>query len=55
VPEGLVSGDPVWIHSAGAYSVSYTTVGFNGFDPLPYQTVRGELRTAHVCAAAETR
>jgi ornithine decarboxylase len=55
VPEGLVSGDPVWIHSAGAYSVSYTTVGFNGFDPLPYRTVRGELRTAHVCAAAETR
>jgi ornithine decarboxylase len=43
VPEGLTSGDPVWIHSAGAYSVSYTTVGFNGFDPLPYQTVRGEL------------
>ena len=43
VPEGLRSGDPVWIHSTGAYSVSYTTVGFNGFDPLPYQTVRGEL------------
>jgi ornithine decarboxylase len=55
VPEALTSGDPVWIHSAGAYSVSYTTVGFNGFDPLPYRTVRGDLRTAHVCAAAETR
>jgi ornithine decarboxylase len=39
VPAGLTSGDPVWIHSAGAYSVSYTTVGFNGFDPLPIETV----------------
>jgi ornithine decarboxylase len=39
VPAGLCSGDPVWIHSAGAYSVSYTTVGFNGFDPLPIETV----------------
>jgi ornithine decarboxylase len=39
VPAGLASGDPVWIHSAGAYSVSYTTVGFNGFDPLPIETV----------------
>jgi ornithine decarboxylase len=35
VPAALASGDPVWIMSAGAYSVSYTTVGFNGFDPLP--------------------
>jgi ornithine decarboxylase len=39
VPAGLASGDPVWIHSTGAYSVSYTTVGFNGFDPLPIETV----------------
>jgi ornithine decarboxylase len=39
VPAGLSSGDPVWIMSAGAYSVSYTTVGFNGFDPLPYVTI----------------
>jgi len=38
VPAGLASGDPVWILSAGAYSVSYTTVGFNGFDPLPIET-----------------
>jgi ornithine decarboxylase len=39
VPAGLSSGDPVWIMSAGAYSVSYTTVGFNGFDPLPYEAI----------------
>jgi ornithine decarboxylase len=42
VPADLVSGDPVWIHSAGAYATSYTTVGFNGFDPLPCVTVRAE-------------
>ncbi|WP_067510247.1 GNAT family N-acetyltransferase [Actinoplanes sp. TFC3] len=42
VPAGLQSGDPVWIHSAGAYAVSYTTTGFNGFDPLPCHSVRAE-------------
>lgn len=42
VPAGLTSGDPVWIHSAGAYATSYTTVGFNGFDPLACETVRAE-------------
>ncbi|BCY08405.1 GNAT family N-acetyltransferase [Actinoplanes sp. L3-i22] len=42
VPAALTSGDPVWIHAAGAYATSYTTVGFNGFDPLPCETVRAE-------------
>jgi ornithine decarboxylase len=42
VPVDLASGDPVWIHSAGAYAVSYTTTGFNGFDPLPCVTARAE-------------
>lgn len=42
VPASLGSGDPVWIHSAGAYATSYTTVGFNGFDPLPVVAVRAE-------------
>ncbi|MGX6601637.1 type III PLP-dependent enzyme [Micromonosporaceae bacterium Da 78-11] len=46
VPAGLTSGDPVWIHATGAYAVSYTTVGFNGFDPLPCRAVRGEVLTA---------
>lgn len=35
VPAAVASGDPVWIHAAGAYTVSYTTRGFNGFPPLP--------------------
>lgn len=35
VPKDLKSGDPVWLLSCGAYSVSYTTQGFNGFKPLP--------------------
>ncbi|GAA2706516.1 GNAT family N-acetyltransferase [Actinoplanes palleronii] len=42
VPAGLASGDPVWIHTAGAYATSYTTAGFNGFAPLPCHTVRAE-------------
>ena len=46
VPAGLVSGDPVWIRSAGAYSVSYSTVGFNGFDPLPIETVGARAEAA---------
>ena len=46
VPAAVASGDPVWIHSAGAYSVSYTTVGFNGFDPLPIETVGARAEVA---------
>jgi ornithine decarboxylase len=46
VPAGLASGDPVWIMSAGAYSVSYTTVGFNGFDPLPVQAIGARAEAA---------
>jgi diaminopimelate decarboxylase/GNAT superfamily N-acetyltransferase len=41
VPAALASGDPVWILSCGAYAASYTTQGFNGFDPLPQEWVRG--------------
>ncbi|GLF96905.1 type III PLP-dependent enzyme [Streptomyces yaizuensis] len=36
VPRTVASGDPVWILSTGAYATSYTTRGFNGFQPLPY-------------------
>ncbi|TCO47353.1 GNAT family N-acetyltransferase [Actinocrispum wychmicini] len=39
VPKAVASGDPVWILSCGAYSTSYTTEGFNGFDPLPRKVV----------------
>ncbi|MEV5939454.1 type III PLP-dependent enzyme [Streptomyces sp. NPDC051994] len=41
VPAAAASGDPVWIHSCGAYAVGYTTQGFNGFDPLPYTCIGG--------------
>ncbi|MBX7467534.1 GNAT family N-acetyltransferase [Streptomyces sp. MAG02] len=44
VPAGAASGDPVWIHSCGAYAVGYTTQGFNGFDPLPYTCIGGAER-----------
>jgi ornithine decarboxylase len=41
VPAALSSGDPVWVLSSGAYAISYTTQGFNGFDPLPYVCTGG--------------
>ncbi|MBV2153052.1 type III PLP-dependent enzyme [Kitasatospora sp. SUK 42] len=41
VPRALASGDPVWIHSCGAYATAYATRGFNGFAPLPYTCVGG--------------
>ncbi|WP_234996010.1 type III PLP-dependent enzyme [Streptoalloteichus hindustanus] len=44
VPRSVASGDPVWIVSCGAYSTSYTTVGFNGFSPLPLNLLPGEHR-----------
>ncbi|MCT9090936.1 type III PLP-dependent enzyme [Streptomyces sp. ASQP_92] len=41
VPAEVASGDPVWVHSCGAYAIGYTTRGFNGFDPLPYTCIGG--------------
>jgi ornithine decarboxylase len=35
LPLDLAEGDEVRIDCAGAYSTCYSTVGFNGFDPLP--------------------
>ena len=35
LPLALSEGDEVRIHAAGAYSSCYSTVGFNGFAPLP--------------------
>jgi ornithine decarboxylase len=43
VPRAVRSGDPVWILSCGAYSVSYLTRGFNGFPPLPHAMVGGAV------------
>ncbi|HEU4997862.1 MAG TPA: type III PLP-dependent enzyme [Lapillicoccus sp.] len=34
LPLGLAEGDVVRLESAGAYTSCYSTVGFNGFDPL---------------------
>ncbi|MEI5100580.1 type III PLP-dependent enzyme [Streptomyces sp. PmtG] len=42
VPRAAASGDPVWVLSSGAYATSYTTLGFNGFGPLPRTWIRGE-------------
>lgn len=41
VPRTIASGDPVWVHSCGAYAAAYATQGFNGFRPLPYTCVGG--------------
>ncbi|MFF8321001.1 type III PLP-dependent enzyme [Streptomyces bobili] len=41
VPRAIASGDPVWVHSCGAYATAYATRGFNGFAPLPYTCVGG--------------
>jgi ornithine decarboxylase len=46
VPDSLASGDPVWILGCGAYAVSYTTVGFNGFPPLRQVVLPAEEPTA---------
>ena len=35
LPVALAEGDEVRLLSAGAYTSCYSTVGFNGFDPLP--------------------
>ena len=35
LPLALAEGDRVMLRSAGAYSTCYSTVGFNGFDPMP--------------------
>lgn len=40
LPLGLAEGDEVRIHAAGAYSSCYSTVGFNGFAPLPTVVTR---------------
>ncbi|MFN3148069.1 MAG: hypothetical protein ACE368_23945 [Paracoccaceae bacterium] len=34
LPLGLAAGDRFVIRTAGAYTSSYSSVGFNGFPPL---------------------
>lgn len=40
LPLALAEGDELRIHAAGAYSTCYSTVGFNGFSPLPTVVTR---------------
>jgi ornithine decarboxylase len=42
VPWDLAPGDPVWILSCGAYSISYMMKGFNGFEPLLITMAHGQ-------------
>ena len=39
LPVALAEGDEVRLLSAGAYSSCYSSVGFNGFAPLPTRIV----------------
>ena len=39
LPADLAEGDTVIFHAAGAYTTCYSTVGFNGFAPLPTHLV----------------
>jgi ornithine decarboxylase len=39
LPEGLAPGDRLYLLSVGAYSTTYSTVGFNGFDPLDVEVL----------------
>lgn len=40
LPLVLAEGDEVRFHAAGAYTATYSSVGFNGFAPLPTVLVR---------------
>ena len=44
LPSTLRGGDTVDLLSAGAYTASYSSVGFNGFTPLPTYCVDGDRR-----------
>jgi ornithine decarboxylase len=41
LPRALAEGDVVRLRSAGAYTTCYSTVGFNGFAPMPTFLVEG--------------
>ncbi|RCW42931.1 ornithine decarboxylase [Halopolyspora algeriensis] len=45
LPMTLRAGDWVDLLSAGAYTASYSSVGFNGFAPLPTYCLDGDERT----------
>ena len=45
MPVNLRAGDKVWIHSTGAYTSTYSSIGFNGFAPLEVFSVE-EINSA---------
>jgi ornithine decarboxylase len=52
LPADLREGDRVYVHSAGAYTTAYSTVGFNGFEPLPTRLVSGVTLVSGVCGVS---
>lgn len=40
VPNNLKEGERIYLLSTGAYTMSYSSVGFNGFPPLPAHILR---------------
>lgn len=53
LPLALAPGDEILIHSIGAYSTTYSTVGFNGFEPLEVEIVPLSEAMAHRCGIGE--
>ncbi len=43
LPLALAEGDTIYLLSAGAYTTCYSTVGFNGFAPLPTRHLTGSV------------
>jgi ornithine decarboxylase len=52
LPLSLAEGDQVRFASAGAYTSCYSTVGFNGFAPLPTHVVSRARRAERLSALA---
>jgi ornithine decarboxylase len=46
LPLSLAAGDAVYIDSCGAYTTTYSTIGFNGFDPLDVEILTATTTTA---------
>ena len=47
MPINLRSGDKVWVHATGAYTSTYSSVGFNGFTPLNVYSVEEVIRSKY--------
>ena len=47
MPINLQAGDKVWVHATGAYTSTYSSVGFNGFTPLDVYSVEEVIRSKY--------